>query len=437
MRSRRRSLALAIPRSLSFPKDPMSSPSSAEMAPIPVRESLAIHLDLVGGLSGDMFVAAMIDALPALAEPVLAALATVQPAGAAAPAFVTATRGGLRARRFGLAATDPPPHSHAGTRYVSLRKQIAEAPLSAPTRTHALALLALLADAEAHVHGIAVDDVHFHELADWDSLLDIVAAGCIVAALDGVHWSASAPPLGNGTVRTEHGLLPVPAPATSRLLEGYPWHDDGIGGERVTPTGAAILRHLVPATACATQRETGRLIATGCGAGTRELAGIANIVRALVFERNSSAGSDAVAVLEFDVDDMTGEEIAGAADHLRSAAGVIDVSVGTRSGKKGRPLTDFRLLVQPHAVDAVAKACFAETSTLGLRLRDERRRILSRAEVATTLGDSTVGVKMAERPGGVRTAKAAHDDVAAAPALATRRQARAAAEQRALEAPDE
>ena len=413
----------------------MSSLSSPETLPAPA--SLAIHLDLVGGLSGDMFVAAMIDALPALADPVLAELAAVQPAGAAEPVFVTATSGGLRARRFGLATPNTPSHAHAGTPYVALRQRITDAPLSAPTRTHALALLALLADAEAHVHGISVDAVHFHELADWDSLLDIVAAGYIAAKLEGAHWSASAPPLGNGIVRTEHGLLPVPAPATSRLLEGYPWHDDGIGGERVTPTGAAILRHLVPPAACATRRESGRLIATGCGAGTRELAGIANIVRALVFERSASAASDAVTVLEFDVDDMTGEEIAGAADHLRSVAGVIDVSVGTRSGKKGRPLTDFRLLVQPHAVDAVATACFAETSTLGLRLRDEQRRILSRAEVATTLAGAAIGVKVAERPGGVRTAKAAHGDVAAASALATRRRARAAAEQRALEAPDE
>ena len=152
-----------------------------------------------------------------------------------------------------------------------------------------------------------------------------------------------------------------------------------------------------------------------------------------MFERVDAPDADAVIVVEFDVDDMTGEEIAGAADHLRAVAGVIDVSVGTRSGKKGRPLTDFRLLAQPHAVDAVAKACFAETSTLGLRMREERRRVLSRNEVSTAVGGATIGVKVAERPGGVRTAKAAHDDVAASAALGTRRRACAAAEQRALE----
>ena len=146
-------------------------------------------------------------------------------------------------------------------------------------------LLELLADAEARVHGTTIDAVHFHELADWDSLMDVVAAGSIAAQLDGAHWTASALPLGGGTVHTAHGRLPVPAPATSVLLTGYPWQDDGIAGERVTPTGAAILRHLVPPARCAARRQGGRLICVGSGAGTRTLPGLPNIVRALIMER--------------------------------------------------------------------------------------------------------------------------------------------------------
>ena len=176
-----------------------------------------------------------------------------------------------------------------GTAYPSLRRRLVDAPLSASTREHALALLALLADAEARVHGTTPDDVHFHELADWDSLMDVVAAGCIAAKLAGARWTASAPPLGGGSVRTAHGLLPIPAPATCVLLTGYPWHDDGIAGERVTPTGAAILRHLVPAADCDARRDAGRLVSVGCGAGTRTLPGIPNIVRALVLERASAS----------------------------------------------------------------------------------------------------------------------------------------------------
>ena len=436
----------------------MSCPSSADEAVLPPPASLAIHLDPVGGLAGDMFVAAMIDALPALKAPVLAELAAVQPAGEPGPGFREASSGGLRAQHFGLARESrqapyraapvrgagvavglTEAREHAGTAYTLLRRRLAEASLTPPTREHALALLALLAEAEARVHGIPVDEVHFHELADWDSLLDVVAAGCIAAQLEGARWTASALPLGGGTVRTAHGLLPVPAPATSLLLTGYPWHDDGIAGERVTPTGAAILRHLVPAAQCGARRDAGRLLNVGSGAGTRALPGLPNILRALVLECGAASDTDAdvVNVLEFDVDDMTGEEIAVAADRLRAEPGVVDVSVGTRHGKKGRPLADFRLLVQPHVADAVARACFTETSTLGLRWREERRRVLRRTEVTATLDGATVSAKIAVRPGGERTAKAAQDDVVATPGLGERRRRCAAVVRRTLKEGDE
>jgi uncharacterized protein (TIGR00299 family) protein len=412
----------------------MSFPSSADASALPPPRSLAIHLDLVGGLAGDMFVAAMTDAIPGLRARVLDELACVRPDGAPLPVFADATAAGFRARRFGLAtAAKADTDNDHGTSYSALRRRIAEAPIDSGTRAHALALLALLGEAEASVHGVAIGDVHFHELADWDSLLDVVAAGAIAAALDGARWSASALPLGGGDAATAHGRLPVPAPATAWLMTGYPWRDDGVPGERVTPTGAAILRHLVPPSRCGTRRDDGRLLAIGHGAGTRSLAGIPNLTRAMVIDVAVEPETDAIVVLEFDVDDMTGEEIALAADRLRGAAGVVDVSVGTRTGKKGRPLADFRLLVQPHAAEAVANACFIETSTLGLRVRDERRRILRRADVAASVGTASLSVKLAQRPDGDRTAKAAHDDVAHERGLAGRRRARAAGEQRALE----
>ncbi len=143
-----------------------------------------------------------------------------------------------------------------------------------------------------------------------------------------------------------------------------------------------------------------------------------------------------MAVLEFDVDDMTGEEIAVAADRLRGEPGVVDVSVGTRQGKKGRPLADFRLLVQPHAADAIARACFTETSTLGLRWREERRRVLRRTEVTAMVDGASMSAKVALRPGGERSAKAAQDDVVATPGLGARRRKRAAVAARALEGTD-
>jgi uncharacterized protein (DUF111 family) len=275
--------------------------------------------------------------------------------------------------------------------------------------------------------------VHFHELADWDSRMDVVAAGAIAAALDGAQWSASAPPRGGGTIRTAHGVLPVPGPATARLLEGYPWRDDGTAGERVTPTGAAILRHLVSPEACDAGTAGGRLLAQGFGAGTRTLSGMPNVLRVLVFEQRDAVADERVALVEFDVDDMTGEELALAADRLRTVEGAIDVSVGTRAGKKGRIVADFRVLARSAAGDVVAKACFAETSTLGLRIREERRRVLPRREVGVDVEGLHLRVKVAHRPDGTTTAKTAHDDVAAKPALAVRRRLRAAGEAQALD----
>lgn len=414
----------------------MTDPALDAAGAMSPPDTLAIHLDLIGGLAGDMFVAALVDALPGLERPLLAELAGVQPAGAPRPGFDSVVNGGLRARRFGLGvpAAGTASSQHAGTPYPVLQRQLAEAPLPAATREHALAMLALLGEAEGRVHGIPLDAVHFHELADRDSLLDLLAAGAIAARLQGALWTASALPLGGGSVRTAHGLLPIPAPATSHLLQGYPWLDDGIAGERVTPTGAAILRHLVPAAACGGRRPAGRLASLGCGAGTRTLPGVPNIVRALVFERAATSTQDSVAIIEFDVDDMTGEEIALAADRLRGQPGIIDVSVGSRVGKKGRPLADFRLLTQPDTVDAVAQACFTETSTLGLRLREERRQVLWRTEVPGPGGGPRV--KIAERPGAERTAKAAHDDIAHAGSLAERRRLRAEGEDAALDGSD-
>ncbi len=414
---------------MSFPSSPESS---AEVA-LPAPASLAIHLDLVGGIAGDMFVAAMVDALAGLRAPVEAALAAVQPADASPPAFRETSNGGLRALSFGLAS--PPAHGHHdhGSGYATIRGEFARAALPERARAHAIALLGLLADAEAHVHGTTRDAVHFHELADWDSRMDVVAAGAIAAALDGARWSAAAPPRGGGTVRTAHGVLPVPGPATARLLAGYPWRDDGIGGERVTPTGAAILRHLVAPAACGVGMAGGHLLAQGLGAGTRTLSGAPNVLRVLVFEQREAIADERVVLVEFDVDDMTGEELALAAERLRAVEGAIDVSVGTRTGKKGRLVADFRVLARVAAADAVADACFAETSTLGLRLREERRRVLPRREVGVDADGASVRVKVATRPGGTTTAKTAHDDVAATAGLAARRHLRATGEARALD----
>jgi hypothetical protein len=211
--------------------------------PLPARH---VHLDAVGGIAGDMFVAALLDAFPALAEQVLAEIDRVLPAGLSRPRLEIGASQGLRVRRL---VSEPYP-AGAGPvptgAYPELRRVLAQAELAPATTRHGLAILHVLAEAEARVHGVPIEAVHFHELADWDAVLDVVAAGSIAGRLEDATWSVSDLPLGSDTVPTQHGRLPVPAPATLAILEGFAWRDDGIGGERVTPTGAAILRHLLP-----------------------------------------------------------------------------------------------------------------------------------------------------------------------------------------------
>ncbi|MGD9883303.1 MAG: LarC family nickel insertion protein [Reyranella sp.] len=399
--------------------------------------TLAIRLDAVGGIAGDMFAAAMVDALPDLRARVLADATAVLPRGTGTPVFTPGTSAGLHCLRFGLSAAagdhhrhdhhhhDHSHHAHAGFRDMVAR--LAAAPLSPGTAAHATAILRHLAEAEAAIHHMPVDEVHFHEIGDWDSLMDVTAAGSVAAALEGARWNVSALPRGDGLVRTRHGLLPVPAPATAWLLEGFTWRDDGIGGERVTPTGAAILRHLVDA---ASARVAGRLQAIGTGAGTRELPGQPNILRATLFATAAEAssedgpGEEDIVVLSFEIDDMSAEEIAVAADRLRAAAGVRDLVLVPAIGKKGRPVHTFRLLVEPTARDAVADACFTETATIGLRWQAARRAVLPRASAAA----GAVRVKTAKRPQGP-SHKAESDDLAHIAGLDARRAAKRKAEE--------
>lgn len=399
-----------------------------------MAEARHVHLDAVGGIAGDMFVAAMLDALPALRERVLSDIAAVLPAEAGTASLDEGHSGGLRALRFGLTPAgdrhdhdhDHDHHDHAAGSFRDMCARIRSAALAAGTARHAVAILTVIAEAEARIHAVPVDEVHFHEIAGWDSLLDVVAAGSIAAALAGTSWSVSDLPRGGGLVRTQHGLLPVPAPATAEILTGFAWRDDGVGGERVTPTGAAILRHLV-GDGAAMPRPGGRLLATGTGAGTRALPGMPNVLRALVMRPMSGIATEQVAVLSFEVDDMTGEEIGTAAERLRQAAGVLDLSTATRLGKKSRPLESFRLLVRPAALEEVKARCFAETSTIGLRWRIEERAVLPREAATALVEGETVRVKGVVRPDGERTRKAESDDLRHA-SLAERRRLKAAAE---------
>lgn len=410
---------------------------------------MEVHLDLIGGLAGDMFIAALLDAMPQYESRVLTHIQALDGNSLSGCALLEHTDGVLRGRRFSVhsrpGAIAPgmlirPMASHSHTSWQALRARLEGAPLPAAVRSHAIAIFQLLADAEGAVHGMSPDAVEFHEVGAWDSIADIVGAATLIDALAATHWSASAIPLGCGRVRTQHGIMPVPAPATAWLLGGLATIDDGVGGERVTPTGAAILRYvLARATQTASAPSDVRtLLASGTGFGTRVLDGISNHVRVLCFDNASSAagGHDYINVVEFEVDDQTGEDLATGLDRLRAESAVLDVVQSSVYGKKGRMMAKIQVLAQPAHLDAVIEACFRETTTIGLRHHRVGRVGLERHVASVRVDGHPLRVKVVNRPGGV-TAKTEADDVQEHPGHALRTTFRTRAESAILDPPSE
>jgi uncharacterized protein (TIGR00299 family) protein len=388
-----------------------------------------VHLDAIGGVAGDMFVAALVDARPELATAVREALAQLPLPEGVSAAFIDHGDGILRGRRFVVSCPEPP-HSTLAS---DLGRRIRVGDLEDAVRGRSLAMLDLLAEAESRVHGVAAEKVAFHELGGLDTLVDLVAAAALIEALAAPSWSCGPVPRGRGTVATAHGRLPLPAPAAGVLLEGMVLVDDGVEGERVTPTGAAILRHLGPEQGA--DPVPRRLVASGHGFGSRTLEGRSNVLRAQLYEPAVGHGAEAdqVAVIAFEVDDQTPEDLALGLDRLRATTGVIDVSHHPVVGKAGRVGARVQVLAEPGTLVAVAGSCFAETATIGLRWRIEDRLRLARETTTLDSGGTAVRVKMVERPGGERTAKAELADLAAQPGRAGREAARRQAEARALE----
>ncbi len=368
----------------------------------------------LGGVAGDMFAAAMFDAFPSLYTDFTSDLARLDVEGLQA-SLSKQTSHSLYAQHFSVVQSNsikPPRTLPAVIEFLNSKR------LDSGVIEAAVGIYRLLAEAEAAVHGKTIDTVHFHEVSDWDSMVDILAAAGAIARLNCPHWRIGPLPLGGGTITTAHGDIPLPAPATVHLMKGFDWIDDGQPGERVTPTGAAIVAYLSPKT-LQTGVASATLAAVGVGCGTRKLADRANIFRVCIF--NDSEGeryeSDVVTHIAFEVDDMTGEEIAQALTILRAETDVLDVSTVMIQGKKGRPGTGFRLLVVPRAETAVIDQCFQQTTTLGVRYSSVQRKILQRHN------ESIDGrqVKIARRPGPVSTAKIESSELAGINSLAERR----------------
>jgi len=370
-----------------------------------------IHLDAVGGVAGDMFIAAVLDAFPGLEEGMVQA---IRAAGLPADIGIdlAAHRDhALTGLKFAISeAGHQAEGAHHHRTFSDIRDALQKSRLAESVRAEAIAMFTLLAGAEAQVHGMSVDAVGFHELGEWDSIADIVGAAFLIVELN-ASWSVGPLPLGGGRVATAHGSLPVPAPATALLLEGFECFDDGVGGERVTPTGAVILRHL--GANQARGRGSRRMLSGGTGFGTRSLSGLSNVLRLLAYEEAepTAQDQDRIAEILFEVDDQTPEDLATGLEKLRTHSAVRDVLQIPAFGKKGRMTTHVRVLADPLQISAVCDACFEETTTIGVRYQVLDRVILQRQELQLDVDGRSIGVKAVSRSGGI-TVKAEADDIA-------------------------
>ena len=391
-----------------------------------------IHLDPVGGVAGDMFIAAMLHALPNLETPMVAAIRAAGLPNDVSVQIQHFQDFALTGLRFLVDEPEPAPNrsvvtpsdSHDHRAFADILAALMSSALDVNVRDRAIEIYTRLAEVEGQIHGVATPDVSFHELGGWDSIADIVGAAFLIESCGAASWSIGSLPKGSGLVKTAHGPLPVPSPATARLLEGFAWHDDGRPGERVTPTGAAILRHLN----CADALPPGgqRLSASGYGFGMRRFMGMSNTLRVMVFDDRqiSDLVREEVAVVTFELDDQTAEDIALAIGHLRDMEGVMDVLQMPAYGKKGRLMTHIQLLCAPRVLEGVLAACFGQTGTLGIRYHIAQRAILPREEIAVALDDAAMRVKVAQRPGGSFTAKLESDDLQGSPATTRAQRAR-------------
>ena len=359
------------------------------------------YFDCFSGAAGDMIVASLVDA-GADADTVRHTLAKLNLSGYRLDIHKKQKQG-FDATSFDVTLTDQEhqPHRHLSRILDMLRA----ADLSSFVKQRAGDIFTRLGEAEAKVHGTSIEKVHFHEVGAVDSLLDIVGAVIAMENLGIERVFCSPIPLGSGTVKCAHGVLPVPAPATAALMTGIPTKSSDADGEMLTPTGAAILTTLAESFGHMPDMDVQSI---GYGAGTRETPGLPNLLRVFVGEMTAAAKEDRVVVLETNIDDTTPEIVAHAMDRLL-AEGALDVFAQPIQMKKSRAGVLLSVLCHPIEVEALQRVLFAETTTFGIRRYEVDRAIMDRRHevVATRFGE--IRIKIGQF-GGIATASPEFED---------------------------
>lgn len=343
------------------------------------------YFDAFSGISGDMSVGALIDA-GAPWDAVRAGLESLNLD--TTYRLEKVKRKGIAASKFYVDGAVQKAHRHLP----HIEKIINAAGITQSAKDKAILIFQRLGEAEAKSHNVPIEKVHFHEVGAADSISDIVGA-CI--ALDSLGVSrvySSKINVGSGTVVTEHGVLPVPAPATTELLKGAPVYAAGPEVELTTPTGAAILAALSDGFG---PMPPVQIESQGFGAGDKEFLTQANVLRVVIGETSGAAESTSISMIEANIDDSTAEVLGFAMERLLDM-GALDVTFEPIFMKKNRPATKISVMAAPDKVDALVAVLFRETSTLGVRMYQAERRVQARAirEIQTSFG--TVRVKQAE-----------------------------------------
>ena len=358
------------------------------------------YLDCVGGLAGDMLLAALVDA-GADAERLQAV-----PGALGLEGVVIAVD---RVERQGIGALHVdvrvPADEHQHRDYLAIHAMVERAALPPRVREQALATFARLAEAEARVHGVSVDEVHFHELGAVDTLVDVCGAFVLLDDLGVDHVVCSSLPFARGMVRAGHGLLPLPAPATLALLEGAPMVGVDSEAELVTPTGAAIAATVVERWGSLPPLVLERV---GYGAGTADFNDRPNVVR-VVLGAGTTPPTGEVTLLETNLDDLVPELVPDAVERC-FAAGALDVWSVPAQMKKGRPGIVLSALARPSAEQDVARAMLEETSALGVRVARLARYELEREERIVEVAGGQVRIKVGLLAGSVVNIAPEHDD---------------------------
>ena len=314
-------------------------------------------------------------------------------------------------------------HDHAhGRGLAEIRQIIARAPITDRAKQTANKIFQALGEAEAKIHNTSIEAIHFHEVGAVDALVDIIGAAVGAEALGVDEWICSPLNVGEGTVKCAHGVLPVPAPATVELLKDAPVYSSGPQVELVTPTGAAIVKTLATRFASFPRL---KIANTGYGAGSRDFKDHANVLRIVIGNSIDEAVAsdvdainlpaiegieqDVVTVIEANLDDITPQLFAHVMDRLFTE-GAVDVFATSVQMKKNRPGTLLTVLARPADAPRLTRLIFTESTTLGVRVRQERRHVLARRAVTVNTPWGDVRMKVANLNGAVANAAPEYED---------------------------